>query len=262
MGTFSEMTDAVKEYYDKFSAKFINDLVFGNARVNQQLRFFAESIPPAASNILVIGSGSGEGVFFIAKNIAKHARLLALDISSENISMAKALFPHKNITYQEQDVLTGGVEGKWDVIVLPDVYEHIPVSARSNLHGKLKDLLSDRGKIILTVPSPIHQKYLRGLGKGLQIIDEDVDLEALLAMADGVGAEIAYFVYVSVWHHNDYIHVILERNTSSLNSITDEDLLPVKGWRKPSAAHYFQRIPAVRFLDTKYKSWKIKRLLS
>lgn len=255
------MTNSVKDYYDKFSPRFINDLVAGNARVKQQLRFFAEAIPSSTARILVIGCGSGEGAYSIAKSIARNAKVVALDISSENITMAKALFRHDNITYLELDVLSGGIEGKWDVIVLPDVYEHIPLAGRRSLHEKINDLLDDRGKVILTVPSPAHQDCLRRKGEGLQIIDEDVTLEDLVCMAGEVVAELTYFVYVSVWNSNDYIHAILERNTA-MRPIGPEDCVPVKGWRKPSLMQNILRMPGLRTISTKCRCWKIKRALS
>lgn len=61
-------------------------------------------------------------------------------------------------------------------------------SRQTKLAWKNQNLLDDRGKVILTVPSPAHQEYLHRKGEGLQIIDEDVTLENLVCMAGEVAA--------------------------------------------------------------------------
>jgi SAM-dependent methyltransferase len=208
-----------------------------------------------------MGCGSGQGAHFIAKRVASNAKIIALDISSENIAMAKALYPHSNIKFIEHDVLSYDIEEKFDLIVLPDVYEHIPLTSRRRLHGTIKNLLNDGGKVILTVPSPAHQEYLRRKGEGLQIIDEDVTLDDLVCMAEEVAAEVTYFVYVSIWNTNDYIHAILERSGAAMKPIPSEDRIPVKGWRKQSMLQHMLMMPWCRILIIRYRGWKIRRTL-
>jgi len=220
----------VQEFYDNFSQKFINDYVYENPRIQQQVEFFANAIPPHTSKLLVIGCGSGQGAHYIATKVAKNARILAVDISSENIKLANSLFPHKNIEYRQVDVTSAPIEGEWDAIVFPDVYEHIPIASRDNLHSQLNKLLSKKGMILLTIPSPGKQESLYATGEGLQVVDEIVTIEDLLKIGKDVDGVLTYFRMISVWNTNDYIHAIVERGADTISEIGQDDKLPIKGW--------------------------------
>ena len=221
---------SVEAFYDDFSRRFVEDIVQGNERVAQQLLFFGVAIPPDAHSILVIGSGSGESAFFIAQRLATSARILAVDISSENIRFSEALFAHPRVTYRRVDVVHDSLEGSWDVIVLPDVYEHIPQDSRQTLHATLKGLISSNGRILLTIPSPGYQKHLYAVGTGLQIVDEIVTLHDLTTLATEVGGVVTYFCMKSIWLTNDYIHAVVERSGERVAPIEPGDKTPLKGW--------------------------------
>lgn len=230
------MRSEVEAFYDTHSQKFIKDYVKGNARVERQFEFFSDAIPRNIGKILIVGCGSGEGSHFIANRVAKNAKILAIDISSENIRLAKALFQHPNIVYSQVDVITDPIEGEgeWDLIVFPDVYEHIPKESRPTLHNKLNKLLSKKGKIFLTIPSPGKQAHLYSTGKGLQVVDEVVTLEDLVLLSNDVKGVLSYFGIISVWNTNDYIHVIVERGVEQIGEITSDDKLPIKSWKHPN----------------------------
>lgn len=228
------MAGKVEAFYDSFSRRFVEDVVQGNERIFLQLDFFARAIPPNVNSVLVIGSGSGQGAHFIATNVAKNARVLAVDISGNNLRLGQAMFPNERIEYRKADVINDPLEGHWDVIVLPDVYEHIPKEARRNLHLNLNRLLSSSGRILFTVPSPGKQASLYAAGEGLQIVDEIVTLEDLCLVAADVGGALTYFRMVSAWETNDYIHAMVERGVEQVKPIGDSDMLPIKGRRRPS----------------------------
>jgi len=127
-------------------------------------------------------------------------------------------------------VTTDSIDGKWDVIILPDVYEHIPKDARATLHQKIDQLLTERGRILVTVPSPGKQASLYATGEGLQIVDEIVTLEDLHVVARSVGGVLTYFNMISVWETDDYIHAAIQRGAERVRSIQPPDLIPLKGW--------------------------------
>lgn len=223
------MTDSIEQYYDNFSTRFVEDIVQGNERIAHQLDFFHKAISESAKSVLVIGCGSGQGAHFIATSVAPNARLLAIDLSSENLRLAQSLFPDQRIEYRKVDVTRDAIEGEWDVIVLPDVYEHIPKDQRENVHTKLDRLLSQKGKILFTVPSPGKQLALQTSGEGLQIVDEVVTLEDLVKVASDTGGMLTYFNSISIWETNDYLHVMIERD-AKVGPLTVEEMLPIKGW--------------------------------
>lgn len=220
----------VETFYNNFSPTFIRDYVYGNERIDRQLEFFTKAIHPDTARILVIGCGSGQGTHFIAKWIAKKAQILALDISSENLRLARSLFSHTRIEYHQVNVVTEVIEGNWDAIVLPDVYEHIPLAARGDLHRKFNALLSPQGKILFTIPSPGKQAALYASGEGLQVVDEVVTLEDLIEVGKAVEGTLTYWSTISVWNTNDYIHAVVERGAAEIGTIAQQDYLPIKGF--------------------------------
>ena len=222
------MTSEVTSFYDEFSARLVRDYVHGNKRVDAQIAFLRDAIGPETERIVVIGCGSGEVAHYVAGHIAKRARILAVDISPTNIRIAQLLFPHRRIEYRCADALNTPIQGSWDVIVLPDVYEHIPLEVREKLHANLKPMLSTRGRVLLTLPSPGHQAMLRERGEGLQIVDETVTLNDLTTMADDLGATLTYFAMVTVFNTSDYVHAVIERGADRLRSITQADRLALK----------------------------------
>ena len=226
----SESSNELENFYDQFSRKWLEDLVQGNERIAQQLAFFLRAIPAETGSLLLVGSGSGQSAYFIASEVAPNAKIKALDISSEGLRLAETLFSDGRIEYQRLDILTEPVDGQWDGIVLPDIYEHIPVAARSKLHAKFNALLSPNGKIFMTLPSPGKQASLYASGKGLQIVDETVTLEDLVRMASETGGVLTYFNMVSVWENNDYIHAVIERGANTVGPIENINQTPLKGW--------------------------------
>jgi len=213
----SRMTHGeVESFYDGFSRRLLADYVYGNLRVDRQLDFFAAAIPADARRVLVIGCGSGYAAYRVASEMATAAEVLAVDISGRNIEIARALFAHPRVEYRRADVTSEPLEGSWGVILLPDVYEHIPLDSRRALHERLAKGLAERGRILVTVPTPEHQDHLRRSGSGLQPVDERVGLAELTALARDVGGEVTCFCVISAWSTNDYAHAVIERSPESM----------------------------------------------
>jgi len=224
----------VEEFYDNFSKKFIEDIVEGNERVEQQQIFLSRAIPANLRTVLVIGCGSGQGAYFIATRIAKKAKVLAIDISSQNIKLAQSMYPHQRVEYRQADIIKDSIEGQWEAVILPDVYEHIPKELRPLLHQKLAKHLSLGGRLLFSVPSPGKQASLFAKGEGLQIVDEVVTLDDLNLVAREVGGVLTYFNMISAWETNDHIHAVVDRTTDTVRRIGKNDQLPNKGWTERS----------------------------
>src|SRR5690606_17496356 len=111
--------------------------VEGNPRIDRQFEFVERSIPPTAKTVLVLRCGCGEVAHFIASRVPTVRKVLGVDISSNYIKIAKELYPHPRVRYRRLDLTIADLPGTWDVIILPDVYEHIPLAARPSLHGKI-----------------------------------------------------------------------------------------------------------------------------
>ena len=223
------MDERIEHFYDEFSETFLRDYVRGNRRNERQHRFFEEAIPPDTTRALVIGCGSGEGARFIATRVARQASIVAVDISAQNLRLAEKLFNHPRIEYRKLNVVTDPLAGEWELVVLPDVYEHIPRDLRSTLHARLDRLLSPTGRILVSVPTPAAQAQVLSSGGDLQIVDEPVTLDDLVRMARDVRATVTYFAMVSIWRTDDYIYAVLERGGGQCRPLDRADKLPVKG---------------------------------
>lgn len=248
-------------YYDTFATHLLHDYVHGNLRVQRQLEFFRNAIPASAESVLVVGCGSGEGVRFLAKQVAPRARILAIDLSGENIRIANALFRQERVSYRQADITLDQLEGGWQFILLPDVYEHIPVAGRTGLHSRLRSLLTRDGRVLLTIPSIYHQRTLQAAGKGLQIVDELVSLDDLAKLAVDLGGALTYFCAVSVWRANDYVHAIIEVDADRYALMSKDEWLPVKGCpRRSLGTRAWGRLARNLGLGRLRKLWRVTRV--
>lgn len=227
----SVVSGEVERFYNEFAPRLVGDLVKGNPRVKRQFELLRDAVPPGVAQILVIGFGSGQVADYLA-GLTTSAHIRGVDVSSENVRIAKALFEHPRVSFEQLDVTRQALEGSYDVIVLPDVYEHIPLAARAALHAELARSLAPNGRLILTLPSPGHQQALREQGHGLQVVDETVTLSDLVCLARDVGGELTYFNSISIWRTNDYLHAVIERGTEREQPLAPSDRLPIKGWAK------------------------------
>jgi SAM-dependent methyltransferase len=215
------------EFYDQFNKKLVSDYIFGNARVSAQLSFFESIVDKNIKSILIVGCGLGDVTYKLAQ---KHAsvRVIGVDISPQNIHVAKKLFSASNLEFRCLNIITDKLDGAWDLILFPDVYEHIPVASRSLLHISVNQLLSKHGVCAFTCPTVEHQTKLKESGKGLQIIDEDVTLADMDRFALDVDARLVFFAYISVWSNGDYFHSLVSRRvTDGLDPVNIDNYSPV-----------------------------------
>jgi SAM-dependent methyltransferase len=218
----------VQEFYDARSGELVRDYVVGNPRIEAQLDFFRRAIPRTAKRILEVGIGNGYSAHFIATKVARGAKIVGVDISVNNVEIARRLFPHRNIEYVVGDILEEDVAAGYDVVVFPDCYEHIPADSRGALHEKLSKVMADRGRVLLTVPSPAHQRMLTARGTGLQLVDEVVTLSDLVALAEDLRGHLSYYRMISVFRYNDYIHAVVDLEENEVRPITSWDDVEIK----------------------------------
>jgi glycosyltransferase involved in cell wall biosynthesis/SAM-dependent methyltransferase len=201
-------------YYDNFVRRLLRDYVRGNPRTERAIEFALDALRSGPMNVLDVGCGIGWSSFEIARNHPA-ARILAADFSPRLVSAAQSLFGEEaRIRFEVKDFIQDEIEGSFDAIILVDVYEHFPISARTVVHARLKTLLTRGGSLVLTVPTPAYQQYLRDQHpEGLQPVDEDVTSADIRALAHDVGGRVAVQRSVSIWRADDYMHVLIERGS-------------------------------------------------
>ena len=200
--------EEVKKYYDEHISSKLGGFVNGNERVERAwLTIFEHSIQP--DRILEIGCGIGDICWRMSRHWLK-ANVVGLDVSSKSIEVANQLFGSDKIMFSEGLLAKGKLEGKFDLIVLMDVYEHIAVTDRTVVHDAIKNLLTPNGRVILSFPAPRHLSWLKKKSpEHIQPVDEDITIDTISQLAKDIDKEVLLYKEVSVWHIGDYAHAVL-----------------------------------------------------
>lgn len=213
-------TDKIRKYYDDFlCSNMIEYRIDGNKRIEAAIGLLRRFIRPD-SVIADIGCGIGIIAEAIAK-IHKDARIFGVDISDKNIEYAEKTVSAPNVRFLAADAteqvakLVRHSPRSFDIIYLVDVIEHIPESDRGDLFREFSQIASNDVRLIMTYPSPVYQKYLvENEPDKLQIVDNVIELETILAETQRAGWQLEYFSYVDVWTRNQYCHAVFKRSIS------------------------------------------------
>lgn len=140
------------------------------------------------SNVLEIGCGIGT-LSNLLSVYCKKGHITAVDISPETIKLAQYKFQNRrNLKFEVSDMSDWKHDNKFDIIVLPDVLEHIPYEQHNNLFEKLKSVCHVKTRILINIPHPIALEELRRTQKELlQIIDLPVHLDILCKSVYNIG---------------------------------------------------------------------------
>lgn len=153
-----------------------------------------------AKRVLEIGCGIGT-LTGLMSAAAPAARIHAVDLSPASIAAGReALARRTNITWQVADVVHTRPEGTFDLIVLPDVLEHIPEEHHAALFGRLRGLLAPGGRVLLHSPDPYYSEWVRTHHpEQHQVIDLALDLPALIERIHAAGLTLARFQRHRIW---------------------------------------------------------------
>ena len=173
----------IEDYYNQLTEKKLEDYMHGNRRVEKAWKKLILWAPENPEQILEIGCGIGYICARMKKKWPK-ARVVGIDISSDSVKKAKERFSSMDIEFIQGNITDVNPEGKFDFIVLMDVYEHIELTQRKNLHNFLNKYLSSTGRIFLSFPTPEFLDYLKiNFPENIQPVDEHVTLEDMNILA-------------------------------------------------------------------------------
>jgi len=208
----------VRAFYNEFlESRMVQYRLFGNQRIEQAARRIE---PYVHENDRVLDVGCGIGI--VTERIAARARagrVWGIDLSPRNVWYASHTVRKSNVSFFAADILDDTAQiaertgGALDVITMVDVIEHIPDAERPGLFVRLKALAAPNAVLILTYPSPQYQRFLeRERPEELQIIDNVIELPALLAEAGAAGFTLRHYSLEDVWMRNQYVHCVLQTN--------------------------------------------------
>jgi 2-polyprenyl-3-methyl-5-hydroxy-6-metoxy-1,4-benzoquinol methylase len=138
--------------------------------------------------VLEIGCGIGTLSGFIANQI-KYGSITGVDISPDSIAFAQKKYSAKtNMEFVVSDMTNFIHQKKYDIILFPDVLEHIPLEAHQNIFDTISKLAHENSVIAINLPNP---KCLRWFHQNdpekLQIIDLDIETDYLVNMLKPLG---------------------------------------------------------------------------
>jgi len=204
----------VKDYYDVHTIVKLKNYVYGNLRVDRATEAIKALAPGPRQHILDIGCGIGQ----VAMKLANHYQATAVygfDISEKSIELASKLFGSGQIKFARADTLMEwklAPEIQFDLIVLMDVYEHIPLNERPGLHAILRDRLAPGGTLFISCPTPAFLAWLKIHDPAnIQPVDEDIDLPVLQVLASETGTTLKYFEERKVWRSGDYLYAAFNK---------------------------------------------------
>lgn len=204
---------SARDYYDSVVSRRLADYVDGNPRVDRAFSSLVAEVSHRPQRILDLGCGVGVFSYWMHQRWPK-AQVVGVDYSSRSIGVAGQLFGDKLLRYEKQDLRNPSILrlGRFDIITMIDVYEHVRTEDRPVVHDHIGQLLSDQSLLFLTTPTPAYQDYLRREDPaGLQPVDEDIDLRELGALAQSTRMDIVQYKKVSIWRCGDYAHTVMMR---------------------------------------------------
>lgn len=197
-------------FYDDYVGR---QLAVGvNDRHRAILRWLQRFGLRADHRVLEIGCGVGTVTQLIAEELGPRGSLIALDLSPRSVEVATArLTGFANVRLLAGDVLESEIAGPFDVVVLPDVIEHIPLETHSALFGRIASWLAPDGFVLLHYPNPHHLAWCQvHRPEELQIIDQPIHADQLLANAYPHGLSLDFMQTYSIWiRDGDYVVAVL-----------------------------------------------------
>jgi trans-aconitate methyltransferase len=207
----------IKNFYDTFS-KHLN--IAGYNLRHYQIAKWIDKLCEldSSSNAMEIGCGPGHSTINLTSRI-KEGQIVAVDISVENIEIAKKLHQKvENIDFVVSDMSDFKSDLKFDLILLPDVLEHIPIDQHNNLFNTLRRYLKDSGKVVIHIPDPEYLEFKHKTAKEtLQVIDQPIHTDIISKNLRDTGLRMTFLQSYNLSSMDyDYQVIKLEPNDLEL----------------------------------------------
>jgi 2-polyprenyl-3-methyl-5-hydroxy-6-metoxy-1,4-benzoquinol methylase len=213
--------EKVIEFYDEYIER--QQHVGINERHFSILKKLKENGLQKDHKVLEVGCGIGT-LTKLLLDYLKKGTLYGLDITPENIKLAKErLKAYSNVTFNIADATDFCLDETFDVIVMPDVIEHIPLELHARMFINMKKMLKKGGFIFMHFPNPFHTEHCLKQGMQLQIIDQAVHLNLIVDNLKGSGLFVSKMeIYGVLLIEGEYEYVILQ-NESKFENFNEID---------------------------------------
>jgi trans-aconitate 2-methyltransferase len=200
----------VKTFYDEYVA--CQTVVGINDRHRSILKWLQQSGLRPDHRVLEIGCGVGTLTRLVAEAVSPNGFVTAMDLSPKSIEAARErLAAFRNVRLMAADVLEAELEERFDVIVLPDVIEHIPLHHHPALFERVASWARADGFVLLHYPNPHYLEWCREHRPDLlQIIDQPIHADLLLSNTYRSGLHLDFLARYAIWtREGDYVVAVL-----------------------------------------------------
>lgn len=163
--------------------------------------------------VLEIGCGIGTFTSLLVEEV-KEGSIVSMDISGKSIEEAKLVFgKYAQLELIHADVVEYNFKDiTFDVVVLPDVLEHIPIEFHNKLFEKISKVLSPSGFVFIHIPNPYFLEWCHQYNpEMLQIIDQPITTDLLVRNTYPHGLYIHELKTYSIWVvEGDYQYIVLK----------------------------------------------------
>lgn len=165
--------DKIAKFYDGFSK--YQKRTGANLRVQTIFKNLDKILTNSKFNVLEIGCGVGILTNFISKKV-KNGKVIATDISPQGIEEAKILnLSNKNASFFVTDMSDFKSPIIFDVVVLADVLEHIPIQDHDRLFNTILSHSHEKTIVAINIPSPYYIEWISKFTPNeLQVIDQSL----------------------------------------------------------------------------------------
>jgi cyclopropane fatty-acyl-phospholipid synthase-like methyltransferase len=217
-----------RRFYDEYVGRQLR--VGVNERHHAILRWLKQFGLSRGKRVLEIGCGVGALTGLVADAIGPRGSLVAVDLSPGSIRAAEErLGQSDNVQFVEGDILELPLADRFDVVLLPDVIEHIPLTLHHALFSRVAGWVEADGFVLLHYPNPYYQEWCREQRPDLlQLVDQAVHVNVLLANAYPHGLHLTFFQTYPIWTlEGEYQVAVLRPNPSALQFTAVEPRVPV-----------------------------------
>jgi trans-aconitate 2-methyltransferase len=235
----NEKQHEIEAYYDEYVERQLR--VGVNKRHHSILEKLKKSGLQSTDHVLEIGCGIGTFTSLLIREVSS-GQVVSMDISGASIRYANDHNTRANLKFIHADAANHDFGAQlFDVIVLPDVLEHIPIELHHQLFEKLAKVLKPSGFIFIHIPNPFYLDWCHiNQPDILQIIDQPIHTEILLKSLVDIDLYIHELKTYSIWWEDcDYQYIVL---------------------RKKSVLSFSKQIPnEISFFDRLKAKWKLIR---